>query len=817
MRKPYILWFREIANSDVAVVGGKNASLGEMYQQLTKSDIRIPNGFAITIDGYRDSLMEADLSELHRILDSLDKSSPTFVHELSLVGLQAREIIYKAKLQPECVEQIKVAYRQLCLESSSSSVAVRSSATAEDLPTASFAGQHDSFLNITNETELIDTVKRCYASLFTDRAISYRMDTGFDHFKVFLSVGVMKMVRSDVGCSGVMFTIDTETGFQNSIYITGSWGLGENIVQGTVDPDEFYVFKPTFKQGFKSVLRRRLGKKQLKMIFSDGHTKSSIKNILSTVEEQGRYCLNDNQVLELASFAIKIEDHYTTLAANKHTPMDIEWAMDGVDGLLYVVQARPETVSGKTSHLTTLLQYKIDNPKAAHKKIITTGHAVGTQINTGVVHIVRTQLDLEAFRDGEILVSDSTCPDWEPILKRASGIITNRGGRTCHASIVARELGIPAVVGAEDATQKLKTGDVITLSCADGETGLVFRGYHPFTVESIDLSNIVKPSTKVMINFGNPEKAFASSFIPCDGVGLCRMEFVINEYLKVHPMALVHPDKVKSHEDKVLIEQLICNDPSGKDFMVRTISEGIGTIAAAFYPRPVVVRLSDFKSNEYASLIGGKQFEPEEENPMLGFRGACRYTHPSYREAFELECRAMKRIVYELGLKNVIVMIPFCRNLEEAGKVIAAMATHGLTRRSETNRTGLEIYMMCEIPSNVIQIDDFSQLFDGFSIGSNDLTQLTLGCDRDSALVADIFDERNPSVVKMIKMAIEGAKRNHKHIGICGQAPSDFPEVVDMLVEANIDSISVTADSFMKTLVSVNKAEKCFMEQTLLL
>lgn len=649
---------------------------------------------------------------------------------------------------------------------------------------------------------VVDAIKRCNASLFTDRAISYRMDNGFDHFEVFLSTGVMKMVRSDIASSGVMFSIDTETGFSDVTFITGAWGLGENVVQGLVDPDEYFVHKTTFKQGYRQVLRRRLGKKQMKMILSKARSQAPVRNIPTAPEEQSVFCLSDEQVLELADFSIKIENHYSNLAG--HTvPMDMEWAVDGIDGLMYIVQARPETVASHNS-VTKLEQYLLETPIPSDK-IVAKGRAVGTKIGTGIVRIIRNTNDLENFQDKDILVAESTSPDWEPVMKRASAIITNSGGRTCHASIIARELGIPAVVGAENATNILKSGEVVTISCAQGEEGVVAVGTFPFKILSTDITTLKKPKTEMMINLGNPERAFALSFLPCDGVGLCRMEFVVSEYLKVHPMALLYTQKVTSSEERRAIYQLTKNCKSGAEFMVRTISEGIATVGAAFYPRPVVVRLSDFKSNEYASLIGGKYFEPEEENPMIGFRGASRYTHPAYLEGFALECEAMRRVIFDYGLTNLILMIPFCRRVDEAKKVIEVLEKNGLPRGPGSP---VKVYMMCEIPSNVIMIDEFSKYFDGFSIGSNDLTQLTLGCDRDSALVANLFDERDEAVQKMLQWAVEGARRNNRHSGICGQAPSDYPEIAEMLVKAGIDSISLTPDSLLKTMIAVQKVEE---------
>jgi len=793
----YVRWFSELGIDDVPLVGGKNASLGEMYRELTAKGVRVPNGFAVTAEAFRESLSAADAwDELHALLDDLDK---TDVRRLAEVGQRCREIVYAAALAEPVREEIVSAYHALQDEYGSDlSCAVRSSATAEDLPSASFAGQHDTFLNVRGDALLLDAVRRCNASLFTDRAISYRIDQGFDHFKVNLSAGVMKMVRADLASSGVMFSLDTETGHRDVVFITGAYGIGENVVKGTVDPDEFYVHKPTFRQGYRAVLRRSLGDKQVKMVYAHGHTREAVINKPTPKADRAKYCLADDEVLTLADFAITIEDHYSQ-KAGQWRPMDIEWAKDGLDGALYIVQARPETVASQRR--PTEIETHVLKEKG---QVLASGRAVGTRIGTGRVRVVPDAHHLYDFHPGEVLVADTTAPDWEPVMKTAAAIVTNRGGRTCHAAIVARELGIPAVVGAEHASERLETGTMVTVSCAEGDTGHVYEGERPFEVNTTDLTTINKPATHVMINLGNPELAFSISMLPSDGVGLARMEFIIGEAIKAHPMALLYPERIEERHERHLIEELTRHHPSGVAYFVEKLSEGVGTIAAAFHPKPVIVRMSDFKTNEYASLIGGKAFEPHEENPMLGFRGASRYAHPAYEEGFALECAAMRRVREEMGLVNLKLMIPFCRRIEEAEKVLDVMARHGLERGTN----GLEIYVMCEIPNNVLLIDDFAKLFDGFSIGSNDLTQLTLGVDRDSAMVAGSFDERDPGMFEMLRLAVEGAKRNRRHSGICGQAPSDYPEVAEYLVELGIDSISLTPDSVLPTMLRVLELEQ---------
>lgn len=793
----YIRWFNELSIEDVPLVGGKNASLGEMYRELTPQGIKIPNGFAVTAEAYRYLLDQADgWAALHEALDDLDADN---VADLARRARKAREVVYGTPFPADLAREILDAYAQLRQEYGEDlSVAVRSSATAEDLPNASFAGQQDTYLNVSGELALLDACKRCMASLFTDRAIHYRIDQGFDHFKLALSVGVMKMVRSDLSASGVMFSIDTETGFKDVVFINGAYGLGENVVQGAVDPDEFYVHKPTYEQGYRSVLRRTLGAKKIKMIYSDGRTHEPTRNIATSEQERGRFCIDDQDALTLAGYAIGIEKHYSARAGVAR-PMDIEWAKDGIDGQLYIVQARPETVASLKSG-TTLERFVL---KGSATPLIT-GHAVGGRIAQGRARVITKVEQLSEFQAGDVLVADITTPDWEPVMKIASAIVTNRGGRTCHAAIVARELGVPAVVGCEHATEALQNGIEVTVSCAEGDVGKVYPGKLDFEKITTDLSNLARPKTHIMLNIGNPEAAFQQSFLPNDGVGLARMEFIITEYIKAHPMALIHPEKVADAGEKEQLQALTRQYASGREFFIQRLAEGVGTIAAAFYPKPVVVRMSDFKTNEYATLLGGRWFEFEEANPMIGFRGAARYVHPAYAEGFALECAAMKTVRDVMGLTNVILMIPFCRRVEEGVRVLDYMAELGLKRGDN----GLQVYVMCEIPNNVIQIDAFAEHFDGFSIGSNDLTQLTLGVDRDSEIVANDFDERDPGVKLMIRMAVEGAKRNNRHSGLCGQAPSDYPEMAEFLVEVGIDSMSLNPDSVLHTTQRILETEK---------
>jgi pyruvate,water dikinase len=787
----YVRFFEEIGIADVPLVGGKNASLGEMYRSLSGAGVRVPNGFAITADGYRHMLEEAHAwAPLHAALDDL---KPDDVTDLARRAKQAREIVYGAGLPQDLANEIRAAYRRLQDQYGPDvSLAVRSSATAEDLPNASFAGQHETFLNIRGEESLLDACRRCFASLFTDRAIHYRIDNGFDQFKVALSIGVMKMVRSDLAAAGVMFSLDTESGFRDVVFITGAYGVAENVVQGAVDPDEFYVHKPTFAQGHRAVLRRRLGDKAVKMVFVEGETKQTTRNIPAPKADRERYCVTDADVLELAGCAMAIERHYGR-------PMDMEWAKDGLDGRIYLVQARPETVASQRKP-TTLESYALDGKG----EVLVEGRAVGEKVAAGKARLITNLTQLAEFKPGEILVADTTTPDWEPVMKTAAAIVTNRGGRTCHAAIIARELGVPAVVGAGDATTRLQNGEPVTVSCAEGNTGRVYRGEVAFHVARTEVADIPRPATEIMVNLGNPDLAFKTSFLPNDGVGLARMEFIISESIKVHPLALLHPERVSDQGARDSIDRLLRAYPDGETFFVERLSEGIGTIAAAFWPKPVVVRMSDFKTNEYASLVGGADFEPREENPMIGFRGASRYAHPAYADGFALECRAMKRVRETMGLTNVILMLPFVRRVGEAEQVLARMAELGL-RRGEN---GLRVYAMCEIPNNVILIDQFAKLFDGFSIGSNDLTQLTLGVDRDSAIVSFDYDERDDGVKEMIRLAVEGCHRNGIHSGICGQAPSDYPDMAEYLVTLGIESISLNPDTVIKTTQSLLAVEQ---------
>jgi len=796
----YVCWFSNIGLEDVPLVGGKNASLGELYSALSPKGIKVPNGFALTAQAYRDALTESGAwDRLRHLLEGLDKRQ---IKALSRCAAEARKIVYAATDMPRLREQIALAYQQIEKEYGANvAVAVRSSATAEDLPTASFAGQHESYLNIRGENSLVEACRRCFSSIFTDRAISYRIDNGFDHFKVALSVGVMKMIRSDRAASGVVFTLDTESGFRDVVFVTGGYGLGENIVQGTIDPDEFYVHKPTFKEGYRSVLSHSLGRKQKKMVYARGARATCNKPTRNTDRE--RFCITDEEVLKLAEYAIAIEDHYSQRAGHS-MPMDIEWAKDGPKGDLFIVQARPETVASRRAP-QTLETYSL---KQTGRSLVN-GRAVGEKIASGRVRIIKSADELPRFKAGEILVAPATNPDWQPVMKTASAIVTDRGGRTCHAAIVARELGVPAVVGAQNATRILKAGSTVTVSCAEGDVGRVYEGNVPFEIERVAIAEITKPRTSIMLNIGNPDLAFHVAQLPNDGVGLARMEFIISEQIGVHPMALVDPNKVKTASVRATIRKLARHYPTPADFFIHKLAEGIGKVAAAFYPKPVIVRLSDFKTNEYASLLGGQDFEPIEANPMIGFRGAARYAHPAYAPGFALECAALRRVRDGMGLRNVRLMIPFCRRIEEARRVIAEMATHSLKR----GESDLEIYMMCEIPNNVIQIDAFAKFFDGFSIGSNDLTQLTLGVDRDSEIVAFDFDERDPGVLEMLRLAVAGAKRNDRHIGICGEAPANYPDIAQFLAQIGIDSISVNPGSILRTISAVHDAEAANLVQ----
>ena len=801
MSSKYIKFFHEIGIEDVQSVGGKNASLGEMYQNLTAHGVKVPNGFAITAEAYS-YVLEANgvLEALHVMLDGLN---PESVDDLQARGKKCREIVYNCIIPDDLRLEILEAYERLQEEYGENlSLAVRSSATAEDSPEASFAGQNETYLNVSGEEALLDSYKRSLASNFTDRSIHYKYDNHFEYLKVLLSVCVMKMVRSDKAASGVMFSIDTESGFKDVVFINGAYGLGENVVQGSVNPDSFYVHKPTCKAGFRAVLKRSLGTKQIKMVFNDRINQSNMaieytKNVPVSQSEQERFCISDADVLILADYAIKIEEHYSQIAGY-HKPMDIEWAKDGIDSEIYIVQARPETVESRDDKLF-YKTYTLKN----RSKVLVEGRSVGRKIASGRVRKIEDVSKLNEFQAEEVLVADTTTPDWEPIMKIASAIITNKGGRTCHAAIISRELGIAAVVGADGATELLHDGDEVTVSCAEGENGYVYQGILEFEVEKTDLSHLPKTKTKIMMNLGNPDLAFSLSSLPVDGIGLARMEFIINEYIKVHPMALVHPQMLDTATQEE-VKKLVGTELGYKEYFVQRLSEGVATIAASVYPKPCVVRMSDFKTNEYAALLGGSFFEPFDANPMIGFRGAARYSHPAYEEGFALECAAMKRVRDEMGFTNVILMIPFCRRVQEGKDVIATMEKYGLKR----GENALEIYVMCEIPNNVILIDAFSEVFDGFSIGSNDLTQLTLGVDRDSQIVAFDYDERDEGVMKMIEMAVKGAKRNGRHSGICGQAPSDYPEMAEFLVRLGIDSISLNPDSVLKTIENIAKLEQ---------
>lgn len=800
MRNKYTLWFEEIGIDDVSQVGGKNASLGEMYQKLKAQDVLVPNGFAVSAEAYRKVLDDNDAwRKLHQVLDDLD---PDNVKDLQARGAKARAIIKACKLPHALQAEIIDHYASLKTQYGDDvSLAVRSSATAEDSPEASFAGQNDSYLNIGDKDALLDAYHRCLVSNFTDRSIHYKYDNGFDYLKVDLCVVIMKMVRSDISASGVMFSLDTETGFKDVVFINAALGLGENIVQGTIDPDTFYVHKPSFEKGFRKVLKRRLGKKEQKMIFTDTLNIDNIAveyttNVVTSSAERSHFSISDEDVMILADYAIKVEKHYSK-HQGRYKPMDMEWAKDGIDGQIYMVQARPETIeSQKLGNVLKMFHLKNRSP------ILARGQAVGTHIGAGKVRAINDVKNLSDFKAGEVLVTDTTTPDWEPVMKIAAAIVTNHGGRTCHAAIVSRELGIPAIVGTNDGSQIMSDGQEVTVCCAEGEVGNVYEGILEYSIEETDLSNLARPKTQIMMNLGNPDQAFGLASLPIDGIGLARMEFIINEYIKIHPMAIVHPEKLDKKLQKV-VASLSSAYLSPKDFFIKTLSEGVATIAAAAYPKPCVVRLSDFKSNEYASLLGGQLFEPNEGNPMIGFRGAARYSHPNYSEGFGLECAAMKRVRDEMGFSNVILMVPFCRRIQEAERVLEVMAENGLER----GVNGLQIYVMCEIPNNVILIDDFAKLFDGFSIGSNDLTQLTLGVDRDSEIVAFDFDERDPGVKQMIKLAVEGAKRNKRHSGLCGQAPSDYPEIAEFLVQIGIDSISLTPDTVLSTIRRVLEVE----------
>jgi pyruvate,water dikinase len=768
--------------TDVSTVGGKNASLGEMISQLVDSGVRVPSGFATTADAYRDFLDQGELAlRIEETLASLDISD---VSRLADTGSQIRDWILATPLPPRLEREIELAYERLILQSSGAiSVAVRSSATAEDLADASFAGQQETFLNIQGVDNLLIAVKRVYASLYNDRAISYRVHHGFDHTEVALSVGVQRMVRSDIGSSGVMFTLDTESGFDRVVFITSSYGLGETVVKGAVNPDEFYVYKMALQQGRPAILRRSLGSKLIKMQLSTGN---EVDQSVTTVEvdesDRLRFSINDQEVEELARYALAIERHY-------QQPMDIEWGRDGVDGKIYILQARPETVQAHAS-LEVLHRYRLKS----RSEVLTVGRAIGQKIGSGPVRLVLNASEMSQVQEGDVLVTDMTDPDWEPVMKRSSAIVTNRGGRTCHAAIVARELGIPAVVGCGDATTVLSDGQMVTVSCSEGDAGNVYRGLLEIEVMDLVLEGLHKPPVKIALNVGNPDLAFSFQRLPNDGVGLARLEFIIARMIGIHPRAVLDYPNLSS-DLKSIIEKQSTGYLSPVDFYVEKLTEGVATLGAAFFPKPVIVRLSDFKSNEYSSLIGGEGYEPKEENPMLGFRGASRYLSDDFRDCFEMECRSLKKARDEMGLTNIEVMIPFVRTVAEAKGVVELLASNGL-RRGEN---GLRVIMMCEIPSNALLADQFLEYFDGFSIGSNDLTQLTLGIDRDSNLVASSFDERDPAVKVLLHMAIQACHREGKYIGICGQGPSDHPDLAKWLMGEGIDTLSLNPDSVIDT------------------
>ncbi len=789
----YVHFFKDIGIDDIEIVGGKNASLGEMYRHLSSAGIRVPNGFATTSDAYRHYIRHNQLEQrIDNILSDLDTHD---VQALMQVGRQIRSWILHGEMPDDLAGEIVSAYEKLGEEYGEyPDVAVRSSATAEDLPGASFAGQQETYLNISGRRNLLLTCKRVYASLFTDRAISYRVDKGFDHQGVALSIGVQKMVRADLGASGVMFSIDTESGFKDVVLINAAWGLGENVVQGAVNPDEFYVFK-THLQNHKPVIRRQLGEKAIKMVYSHDTTAGlSTRNVEVSLEDRKTFCINDDEVLQLARYAVTIEQHYGR-------PMDIEWARDGETGELFILQARPETVQSELQGQYQL-QYRFTASERPDPRVI--GKSVGKRIASGRACVIADAAEMGHLQKGDVLITDITDPDWEPVMKIASAIVTNRGGRTCHAAIIARELGIPAIVGCGDATLRVKSGEDITVSCAEGDTGYVYPGLIPFEEHRIDVSALAKPRTRIMLNLANPEIAFETSRLPVDGVGLARLEFIINNSIRIHPRALLEYDSLPSRL-RSSIREIIAGYGTPTQYYVNKLAEGVGMIAAAFYPRQVIVRLSDFKSNEYASLLGGDLFEPDEENPMIGFRGAYRYPSEAFRDCFRLECEALKQVREDMGLDNVDIMIPFVRSVEEADRIQQLLNQFGLKRGDH----GLKVYLMCEIPANALLADNFLQHFDGFSIGSNDLTQLTLGVDRDSGLISG-FDERNEAVKVMMQLAIDACHRAEKYVGICGQAPSDFPEITQWLVEQRISSISLNPDSVIdmtKVVLDIEKTQ----------
>lgn len=802
-KEKFILPLNKVGINDIDRVGGKNASLGEMLQNLSSLGIRIPNGFVITVAAYKKFLEYNDLeSTIKKIINAIDYNE---IESLRRGGLQVRQLLKNSRFPKDLSELIIEAYTQLSGEydQDTTDVAVRSSATAEDLPDASFAGQQETYLNVRGPASLIDCVRNCFASLFTDRAISYRQSFGYDHFSLGLSVCVQKMVRSDLGASGVAFSIDTESGFKDAVVINGSYGLGEMIVQGSVSPDEYIVYKPLLKEGYAALIEKKMGVKDKMMVYSDAGDER-VRIIPTERGFQNRFCLKDETALMLADWVIKIEDYYTRIK-NKWTPMDVEWAIDGLSKELFIVQARPETIHSQKEH-GEVSGYKIAENR--EDKVLIKGISVGDKIASGKVNILfsldKRVIEGHEFQAGDVLVTDMTDPDWEPIMKKASAIVTNKGGRTCHAAIVARELGVPAIVGCGNATEILHDQQIVTVSCAEGETGMVYEGAIPFEKESFNIKDLPTIKTQLMLNVASPSMSFQFSHLPNQGVGLAREEFIINNYIQAHPLALMQHESLGDEELSKEIKSITAGYENEEDFFVKKLSYGIAKIASSFYPNKVIVRFSDFKSNEYFNLLGGKYFEPSEENPMIGWRGASRYYSEKYKPAFGMECKAIHKVREEMGLRNVVVMIPFCRTVDELIKVQEVMKENGLER----GKDGLEIYLMAELPSNVLMAEEFCKYIDGFSIGSNDLTQLTLGLDRDSSLVAHIYDERNPAVKRMISMLIETAKKNKVKVGICGQGPSDFPDFAQFLVEKGIDSISVTPDSIIKTIKAIAAIEK---------